>query len=36
MVVAHHLIIYAREASRGHANASNYSLRLREAAVPAE
>ncbi|NEW87529.1 DUF4070 domain-containing protein [Rhodopseudomonas sp. WA056] len=36
MVVAHHLIIYAREASHGNANASNYSLRLREAAVPAE
>jgi radical SAM superfamily enzyme YgiQ (UPF0313 family) len=36
MLVAHHLIIYAREASRGKANASNYSVRLREASVPAE
>jgi hypothetical protein len=36
MLVAHHLIVYAREASRGKANASNYSVRLREASVPAE
>jgi hypothetical protein len=31
-LVAHHAIVYAREASRGQANASNYSVRLREAA----
>jgi radical SAM superfamily enzyme YgiQ (UPF0313 family) len=36
MLVAHHLIVYAREASGGKANASNYSVRLREASVPAE
>jgi hypothetical protein len=36
MLVAHHLILYAREASVGRANASNYSLRLQEASVPAE
>ncbi len=35
-LVAHHLITYARLASVGHHNASNYSIRLREAAVPAE
>jgi hopanoid C-2 methylase len=35
-LISHHLITYAREASRGHQNASNYSLRLREAQVPAE
>jgi hopanoid C-2 methylase len=35
-VVAHHLIIYAREASQGVAVASNYSLRLQQASVPAE
>jgi hypothetical protein len=35
-LVAHHLIKYARLASVGHHNASNYSIRLREAAVPAE
>src|SRR5579864_6049458 len=36
MVVAHHLIVYARAASGGRQNASNYSVRLREASVPAE
>jgi hypothetical protein len=36
MLVAHHLIMYARDASRGKQNASNYSIRLREASVPAE
>src|SRR5581483_2242718 len=35
-VVAHHLIVYARAASTGRQNASNYSVRLREASVPAE
>ena len=36
MMVAHHLILYARAASVGRVNASNYSLRLREVSVPAE
>ena len=36
MLVAHHLIMFARDASRGQQNASNYSIRLREASVPAE
>jgi radical SAM superfamily enzyme YgiQ (UPF0313 family) len=36
MLVAHHLIMYARAASVGRANASNYSMRLQEASVPAE
>jgi radical SAM superfamily enzyme YgiQ (UPF0313 family) len=36
MIVAHHLIMFARAASRGRQNASNYSMRLREASVPAE
>jgi len=36
MLVAHHLIMFARDASRGKQNASNYSIRLREASVPAE
>jgi radical SAM superfamily enzyme YgiQ (UPF0313 family) len=36
MMVAHHLIMFARAASRGRQNASNYSMRLREASVPAE
>src|SRR5258708_19240041 len=36
MLVAHHLILYARAASVGRANASNYSLRLQGASVPAE
>jgi len=35
-MIAHHLIMFARLASVGHHNASNYSIRLREAAVPAE
>jgi radical SAM superfamily enzyme YgiQ (UPF0313 family) len=35
-LVAHHLITFARAASSGRQNASNYSLRLREASVPAE
>ena len=35
-LVAHHLITFARAASGGRQNASNYSLRLREASVPAE
>jgi hopanoid C-2 methylase len=35
-LVSHHLITYAREASHGRQNASNYSLKLREAQVPAE
>jgi radical SAM superfamily enzyme YgiQ (UPF0313 family) len=36
VVIAHHLIMFARAASSGRQNASNYSLRLREASVPAE
>jgi radical SAM superfamily enzyme YgiQ (UPF0313 family) len=36
ILVAHHLIIYARDASVGRANASNYSLRMQGASVPAE
>jgi hopanoid C-2 methylase len=35
-LIAHHLIVFARAASSGKQNASNYSLRLREAQVPAE
>ena len=35
-LVGHHLITFAREASIGKQNASNYSIRLREASVPAE
>jgi hopanoid C-2 methylase len=35
-LIAHHLIEFARLASSGRQNASNYSIRLREAAVPAE
>jgi len=35
-MVGHHLIIFARAASLGQQNASNYSIRLREASVPAE
>jgi hopanoid C-2 methylase len=31
-MIAHHAIVYAREASQGQQNASNYSVRLREAA----
>src|ERR1700751_2646502 len=36
MLVAHHLIMFARAASGGRQNASNYSTRLREASIPAE
>ena len=36
MLVGHHLIVFARAASGGRQNASNYSMRLREASVPAE
>ena len=36
VLVAHHLIMFARDASRGHTNASYYSLKLQETAVPAE
>ena len=35
-MIGHHLITFARAASRGHHNASNYSFRLREAQVAAE
>jgi hypothetical protein len=36
-IVAHHLILFAREASAGRTNASNYSAKLREPALaPAE
>jgi radical SAM superfamily enzyme YgiQ (UPF0313 family) len=35
-IVGHHLVRFAQEARRGNQNASNYSVRLREAAVPAE
>ena len=35
-MMSHHLISFAREAGGGRQNASNYSLRLREAQVPAE
>jgi len=35
-MIAHHLIEFARAATTGRQNASNYSIRLREAAVPAE
>jgi hopanoid C-2 methylase len=35
-LVAHHLIMFARAASVGQQSASNYSIRLREASVPAE
>jgi hypothetical protein len=35
-LLAHHLIMFARAASVGQQNASNYSIRLREASVPAE
>jgi hypothetical protein len=35
-MIAHHLIMFARAASCGQQNASNYSIRLREASVPAE
>jgi len=36
ILVAHHLILFARAASGGRQNASYYSMRLREASVPAE
>src|SRR6201747_1947300 len=36
ILVAHHLIMFARDASSGQQNASNYSIRLREGSVPAE
>ena len=36
ILVAHHLIMFARSASRGQTNASYYSLKLQDAAVPAE
>jgi hypothetical protein len=36
ILVAHHLIVFARSASRGKTNASYYSLKLQEASVPAE
>jgi len=35
-MIAHHLIVFARAASTGRQNASNYSIRLRQASVPAE
>jgi len=35
-IIAHHQIVFARAASQGQQNASNYSMRLREASVPAE
>ncbi|MGA2288595.1 B12-binding domain-containing radical SAM protein [Bradyrhizobium sp.] len=35
-MVGHHLIMFARAASTGQQNASNYSIRLREVSVPAE
>jgi hypothetical protein len=35
-MIAHHLIMFARAASVGQQNASNYSIRLREASIPAE
>jgi len=36
VLIGHHLIMFARAASSGRQNASNYSLRLRQAQVPAE
>ena len=35
-MIGHHLIMFARAASIGQQSASNYSIRLREASVPAE
>jgi hopanoid C-2 methylase len=35
-LVGHHLVRFGQEATSGTQNASNYSVRLREAAVPAE
>ena len=31
-IIAHHVVVYGREAAEGQRNASNYSLRMREAA----
>ena len=36
VIVAHHVIVFTREASRGRAQASYYSTRLQEASIPAE
>ena len=36
VLIGHHLIMFAQAASSGRQNASNYSVRLREASVPAE
>ena len=36
ILVAHHLILFARAASGGQQKASHYSMQLREASVPAE
>jgi hypothetical protein len=36
VLVAHHLINFARDASGGQTNASYYSMKLQEASVPAE
>src|SRR6202000_231092 len=36
VLIGHHLIMFARASSSGQQNASNYSIRLREASVPAE
>jgi hypothetical protein len=35
-MISHHLIVFARAATSGRQSASNYSIRLREASVPAE
>jgi hypothetical protein len=35
-MIAHHLIQFSRAATSGQQSASNYSIRLREASVPAE
>jgi radical SAM superfamily enzyme YgiQ (UPF0313 family) len=35
-IVGHHLIMFAREATSGRRNASNYNFKLRETLVPAE
>jgi hopanoid C-2 methylase len=35
-MIGHHLITYARAACVGQQNASNYSMKLREASMPAE
>ncbi len=36
IMVAQHLIMFARDASGGKTNASYYSLKLQEASIPAE